>query len=70
MYRKGTQGPCEVPCPPNPTTREGWPLTGVYNPYSFRIVMWALLRPKEQISESAVRRDIRCFVLIREDYKV
>ena len=26
--------------------------------------------PQEQISESAVRRDLRCFVLIREDYKV
>ena len=43
--------------------------TGVYDPYPFRIMMWVLLRPKEQISESAVRRDKRCFVLIREDYK-
>ena len=38
--------------------------TGVYVPYSFRIVVWVLLRPTRtnQISESAVRRD-----LIREN---
>ena len=44
--------------------------TGVYDPYSFRIVMWVLLRPTSQISESAVRGDLRFFVLIREDQKV
>ena len=32
--------------------------------------MWVLLRLKEQISESAVRRDLRCIILIREDYKI
>ena len=41
--------------------------TGVYDPYSFRIVRWVLLRPTEQISESAVRRDLRFFDLIPED---
>ena len=44
--------------------------TGIYDPYSFRIVMWVLLRLKEQISESAVARDLRCIILIREDYKI
>ena len=43
--------------------------TRVYGPYSFRIVMWVLLHftCQEQISESAVRHDLRFFVLIRED---
>ena len=40
--------------------------TRVYDPYSFRIVMWVLF-PQEQISESAVRRDLRFIVFIRED---
>ena len=40
--------------------------TGVYNPCSLRIVMF----PQEEIIESAVRQDLRFFVLIREDYKV
>ena len=33
--------------------------TGVYDTDSFLIVTWFLLRPQEQISESAVRRDLR-----------
>ena len=41
--------------------------TGVYDPYSFRIVMGVLYVPQEQISESAVRWDLRFLVLIRED---
>ena len=41
--------------------------TGVYVPYSFRTVVWVLLRPSSQISVSAVRRNLRFFVLIRED---
>ena len=32
--------------------------------------MWVLLRPQEEIIESAVRQDLRFFVLIREDWKV
>ena len=43
------------------------PTTGVYVPYSFRTVVWVLYVPHEQISESAVRRDLRFFVLIRKD---
>ena len=46
MYTNGTQVPCEVPSALNPTTRKGWPHhRGRYDPYSFRIVMWVLLRP-------------------------
>ena len=42
--------------------------TGVYVRYTFRTVVQVLLRPhKSQISESAVRKDLRVFVLIRED---
>jgi len=41
MCTNGAQVPCEVLSPPNPTTRKGWP-----DPYSFRIVMWVLLRPR------------------------
>ena len=43
--------------------------TGVYVHYSFRKVVWVLLRRshKIQISVCAVRRDLRFFVLIRED---
>ena len=41
--------------------------TGVYDPYCFRIVMGVLYVPQEQISESAVRWDLRFLVLIRED---
>jgi len=45
MCMNGTQVPCEVPSPPNPTTCKGWPHHQVYDPYSFRIVMWVLLHP-------------------------
>ena len=46
MYTNGTQVPCEVPSALNPTTRKGWPHhRGLYDPCSFRIVMWVLLRP-------------------------
>ena len=42
--------------------------TGVYDPYSFRVVICEFFYvPQEQISESAVRRDLRFFVLTRED---
>ena len=39
MCMNGTQVPCEVPSLPNTTTRKGWPHSGVYDPYSFRIMM-------------------------------
>ena len=45
----------EVPSLPNPTTCQDWPH---HRGLVFRII---------QISESAVRRDLRFFVLIRED---
>ena len=32
--------------------------TGVYVPYSFRTVVWVLLRPTNQISKSAMRRNL------------
>ena len=40
--------------------------TGVHVPYSFRTVVWVLLRPTRtlQISESTVRRDLRFLALI------
>ena len=43
--------------------------TGVCIPYSFRTVGWILLRPTRtyRIGLSAVRRDLRFFVLIRKD---
>ena len=40
---------------------------GVYVSYSIQTVVWVLLSHKNQKSESAVRRDLRFFVLIRED---
>ena len=40
--------------------------TDHYDPYSFRLAGLFYV-PQEQISESAVRRDLRFFVLIRED---
>ena len=47
----------------------GRTMSGVYVPSSFGTVVWVLLHPttKNQISESAVRQDLRFFVLIRED---
>ena len=42
--------------------------TGLYVPcYFSRTVVWVLLRHKNQVSESAARRDLRFFVLFRED---
>ena len=43
--------------------------TGVCIPYSFRTVVWILLLPTRtyRIGLSAVRRDLRFFVLIRKD---
>ena len=41
--------------------------TGLYVPYYFRTVVWFSYVPQEQIIESSVRRDLRFFVLIRED---
>ena len=47
------------------------PTTGLYVPYSFRTVVWVLYVPhKNQITESAVRWDLRFLVLILEDQKV
>ena len=48
MRTNGTQVPCEVPS--QPTQSHAQPVkvghtTGVYVPYSFRIVMWVVLRP-------------------------
>ena len=37
--------------------------TGVYVPYSFRTVVWVLLRP----TRTSMRQNLRFFVLIRED---
>ena len=46
--------------------------TGVYVPHSFRTVVWVLLRStRTRYSvKVAVRRDLRFFVLIGEDWKV
>ena len=45
MCTSATQVLCEVPSLPNPTTHKGCHTTGVYDHYSFRIVMWVLLCP-------------------------
>ena len=67
MCTNETQVPCKVPSLPNPTTCQGWPHHRGLWPHSFRIVMWVLLHPIRQIIESAVRRDLRFFVVIQED---
>ena len=54
--------------PPSPG-KFGRTKSGVYVPSSFGTVVWVLLHPtiKNQISESAVRQNLRFFVLVRED---
>ena len=57
--------PCPIPQP----VKVGH-TTGVYDPYSFRRLGRFFYVSQEQISKSEVRRDLRFFVLIREDQKV
>ena len=71
MGTNGTRVPCEVSSLPNPTTRKSWPHHWGLRPLLFsNSDVGSFTSHMNQISESAVRRDLRFFVLIREDYKV
>ena len=68
MGTNGTQVPCEASSLPNPTNRKGWPHHRGLRPLLFsESDLGSFTSHKNQISESAVRRDLRFFVLIRED---
>ena len=63
-HEQDSQVPCKVPSLPNPTTRKGWPHPRGLRPLHQQCGFFYF--PQEQISKSAVRRDLRFFVLIRE----
>ena len=69
MYTNVTQVPCKVPSVLNPTTRKGWPHHRGLRPllFSNSDVGSFTSHENREISESAVRRDLRFFILIRED---
>ena len=67
MCTNGTQVPCEVPSLPNPTTRKGWPHHRGLRPLLFsNSGVGSFTSHKNQISVSAVRRDLRFSVLIQD----
>ena len=62
MCTNGTQVPCKVPSLPNPTTCKGWPHhRGLRPPLFSNRGVGSFYAPQEQISESAVRPDLRFF---------
>ena len=67
MYTNGTQVACELPSLPNPTTRKEWPDHRGLRPPLFWCGFFYV--QQEQISEIAVRRDLRFFVTIRVNWK-
>ena len=63
----GTQIPCKVPSLPNPTTRKGWPHHRGLRPLLFSNSDVGSFTCHKNKSVSVVRRDLRFFVLMRED---
>ena len=70
MSTNGTQVPCEVPSLPNPTTRKGWPHHRGLRPLLFsNSGVGSFTSHKNQISVSAVRRDLRFSSLSEKNRK-
>ena len=71
-HKWDSQVPCKVPSLPNPTTHQERLTTPLGSTYLTLFKHWCgfFYVPHEQISESAVRWDLRFSVLIREDQKV
>ena len=66
-HERDSLDPRKVPSIPNPTSHRGWPHHRDLRPLLFSNSCVGSYAPHEQISVSAVRRDLRFFVLIRED---
>ena len=64
-HERDSWDPCKVPSLPNPKPHR--PPPGSTTPTLFEQLCGFFYVPHEQISVSAVRRDLRFFVLIRED---
>ena len=63
--------PCRYPPPRPPQPRRGWPHHRGLRPLLFsNSSVGSFTSHENQISESAVRRDLRFFVLIRKEQKV
>ena len=69
VHERDSSPICKVPSVLNPTTRKGWPHHRGLRPllFSNSDVGSFTSHENREISESAVRRDLRFFILIRED---